>query len=629
MKFRKDINGLRSIAVIAVVLFHFNPHWVPGGFAGVDVFFVISGFLMTGIIFRGLENNNFSIINFYVARANRIIPALSVVCLALLVFGWFYLTPLDYRTLGNHVASSMGFLSNVIYWRESGYFDAASHSKWLLHTWSLSVEWQFYMIYPVVLVLLKKRMSLTNIKRLLVVGTVVGFIFSAYATYRWPNPAYFLLPTRAWEMMMGGLAFLYPLQNLKNTSKKYLEWVGIAFILASYAFISKDNLWPGYLALIPVLGAYCVLIANREGSAITDNIVAQKVGLWSYSIYLWHWPVVVFGYYFEMQHWEWIGIPVSIILGFCSYKFVESIKFSALSSISFKPIVIFKPLWMVVSISMIACSVFYYNGYSTERFSSSIAYTFDNISPSPYRDKCHTGQYISPNKSCEYFGSNVDWAVLGDSHAVEIAYALGDKLKKNGEGLKHFSFSGCIPSYGQQESFSKCTKWYNDSVEYIIKDNNIKNVLINHRYSAALFGDNEGMYPHISHNKSLHYKEILSSLDNVIIELAKYKNNIYVVKPIPEVSFNINTSLNTALIKDQDISNLKSISRRYYELRNKDILAHFNSVSYPKNVHFIDPVDVYCDSSQCYLTKDSTPLYFDDDHPSVLGAKKIVGLLNL
>ena len=146
--FRQDINGLRAIAVIAVVLFHFNASWMPGGFAGVDVFFVISGFLMTGIIFRGIEQENFSILKFYVARANRIIPALAVLCLVLLVFGWFYLTPLDYKALGKHAASSVAFLSNIIYWRESGYFDAASHEKWLLHTWSLSVEWQFYILYP-------------------------------------------------------------------------------------------------------------------------------------------------------------------------------------------------------------------------------------------------------------------------------------------------------------------------------------------------------------------------------------------------------------------------------------------------------------------------------------------------
>jgi len=134
MKFRKDINGLRAIAVIAVVLFHFNESWLPGGFAGVDVFFVISGFLMTGIILKGIEQENFSILKFYVARANRIIPALAVLCSVLLLFGWFYLGPVEYRALGKHVTSSMGFLSNMVYFLESGYFDAASHGKWLLHT---------------------------------------------------------------------------------------------------------------------------------------------------------------------------------------------------------------------------------------------------------------------------------------------------------------------------------------------------------------------------------------------------------------------------------------------------------------------------------------------------------------
>ncbi|MFS1936404.1 acyltransferase family protein [Vibrio splendidus] len=191
------------------------------------MFFVISGFLMTSIIFRGLEDDNFKLFKFYVARANRIIPALAVLCLVLLVFGWFYLTPVDYRALGKHVASSMGFLSNVIYWRESGYFDAASHEKWLLHTWSLSVEWQFYILYPIVLVALKKFLSLENLKRLIVIGTISGFVFSVIATMKWPNPAYYLLPTRAWEMMMGGVAFLYP-WSVSEVKKKSIRscWFG-------------------------------------------------------------------------------------------------------------------------------------------------------------------------------------------------------------------------------------------------------------------------------------------------------------------------------------------------------------------------------------------------------------------
>ena len=144
MNFRYDINGLRAIAIIAVILFHFNPAWVPGGFSGVDVFFVISGFLMTGIIFRGLENNNFSLFEYYASRANRIIPALAVLCMILLVFGWFYLIPSDYKALGKHVERSMLFISNFAYLKETGYFDSSSYEKWLLHTWSLSVEWQFY-----------------------------------------------------------------------------------------------------------------------------------------------------------------------------------------------------------------------------------------------------------------------------------------------------------------------------------------------------------------------------------------------------------------------------------------------------------------------------------------------------
>jgi peptidoglycan/LPS O-acetylase OafA/YrhL len=288
MIFRFDINGLRAIAVIAVVLFHFNPELMPGGFAGVDVFFVISGFLMTGIIFNGLEDHSFSIIRFYMARANRIIPSLSIVCLILLLFGWFFLPPLEFQALTKHIASSITFSSNIIYWRESGYFDVASNSKWLLHTWSLSAEWQFYLIYPLILIALKRFTSTGNIKHLILLGTIVTFIGCIYATQRWPNMSYYLLPTRAWEMMFGGLAFLYPLKSLHKNSKVIVEYLGMFLILASYIFISKESAWPGYLAFIPVFGAFLILLTNRQDSIITNNRIFQYIGKWSYSIYLWH-----------------------------------------------------------------------------------------------------------------------------------------------------------------------------------------------------------------------------------------------------------------------------------------------------------------------------------------------------
>lgn len=618
MKFRTDINGLRALAVIAVVLFHFNPSWVPGGFAGVDVFFVISGFLMTGLIFRGLENNNFSIINFYIARANRIIPALSVVCLALLVFGWFYLTPLDYQALGKHVASSMGFVSNIIYWQESGYFDAASHSKWLLHTWSLSVEWQFYMIYPLVLVLLKKCMSLTNIKRLLVVGTVVGFVFSIYATYRWPNPAYFLFPTRAWEMMMGGLAFLYPLQNIKETSKKYLEWAGIVLILASYAFISKNNLWPGYLALIPVLGAYLVILANCSGSVITDNIVMQKVGLWSYSIYLWHWPVVVFGYYFEMQHREWIGIPISVVLGFCSYKFVESIKFPALASISFKPIATLKPLWMLVIIGLISYFVFVERGV-LDRFNTNNVALYKKISKEivmPHRRNGYCFYSFKDDQSLKinkdsgkdcYLGSSkrsTDILLFGDSFAGHSDPFWAQYAEDENVNIQSVSTNWCYPSFSKNFTGPKTHPAYS---QCLLNRKFLKESIEKQKYNTLILGG--------SWNGILKTGYIDEVLD--VVSYANKHGIKVIVMPTPPSYFkDPYNEFEKTILMDVELD----ITR----LRNNDDGNSYISdkLKKMKDDIFINQESLFNENGLFEYYNIHVPYSLDGSHMSLLGSKK-------
>ncbi|HCD1258467.1 TPA: acyltransferase, partial [Citrobacter amalonaticus] len=289
--FRKDINGLRAIAVLSVLVFHFSPSFLPGGFAGVDVFFVISGFLMTSIIFRGVENNNFSIVKFLIARCKRIVPALVAVVVTLLIVGYLIFEPLTYQAIGKHSFSSLLFISNFTYFFESGYFDADSRSKFLLHTWSLSVEWQFYIIYPIIVYALSKILSLSKIKIAVVVAAIVSLSLSVYVSYTDPSAAYFMLYTRAWEMMVGGLAFLYPLTRYKEHSGK-IEIAGIALIAASIALISDKTPWPGYAALLPVVGAYFVILASNNKS-ILSNVVIQKIGLWSYSIYLVHWPFIV------------------------------------------------------------------------------------------------------------------------------------------------------------------------------------------------------------------------------------------------------------------------------------------------------------------------------------------------
>lgn len=605
MQYRKDINGLRAIAVIAVVLFHFNASWLPGGFAGVDVFFVISGFLMTGIIFRGIEQENFSILKFYIARANRIIPALAVLCIVLLVFGWFYLSPVEYRALGKHAASSVSFLSNIIYLMESGYFDAASHEKWLLHTWSLSVEWQFYIIYPLVLVAIRKFMSVNAMKVILLLGTVLGFLYSIYATISEPNSAYYLLPTRMWEMMIGGVAYLYPIA-LQDKRKKLVEWFGLALIIGSYFFISKENLWPGYLAVFPVLGAFLIIQAQRNDSLITSNVISQKLGAWSYSIYLWHWPLVVLAYKLEIKNLYLVGIGLSIILGFFSWNFIENRRISVIRN--------WRELWrlkyLYIAISSLLFSVFVYtqNGLNVR---------FDNLSggfksPNRYCAVPLKG-YQEPKEACEYFGENISWAVLGDSHSIELAYSLAQKLKREGIGLKQFSYQGCFPDYFTENS-SSCTRWYTNALEYIIGDDNIENVVVSHRLSWVADLSLGNTYKELS---AKGYNS-LSTLDDTILTLAKHKKIVYVVYPIPEVTKTVGALITRNLLRHSDVSEIKSIPSKEYLAQNKLLIEHFMNTKYPSNVVFVDVKNTFCDLEYCYAVRDGKILYFDGDHPSTL-----------
>jgi peptidoglycan/LPS O-acetylase OafA/YrhL len=325
MLFRKDINGLRAFAVIGVVLFHFNAQWLTGGFSGVDIFFVISGYLMTAIIFTKMDNNQFSLWAFYQSRAKRIVPPLALLCLTLLIFGWFYLYSADFKALAKHALTSITFLSNFVYANEDGYFTAAVTEKWLLHTWSLSVEWQFYIIYPLVILGLKKCMQPALVLCFLIAITLMSFLLALYGSLHFPDKAFFHLPTRAWELLIGGLIFLYPV-TLSKINKHIASTFGLVLILFSYLYLAETDLWPSYLTLLPILGASLVLIANNQGSAILNNALAQRLGSASYSIYLWHWPVYVYLYHQGLAHEPnmlFAGMIVSLLLGWASYYFIE------------------------------------------------------------------------------------------------------------------------------------------------------------------------------------------------------------------------------------------------------------------------------------------------------------------
>lgn len=326
--FRADINGLRAVAVLAVVLYHFGVAGFSGGFVGVDVFFVISGYLMTRIILAPLAEQRFSVLRFYLARARRIFPALAVLGALLLAYGWFALSPMDYKLLAKHAGASLLFFSNQVYWKESGYFDADAHEKWLLHTWSLSVEWQFYLLYPLLIVAVHRLFRRpVGVAGALWAVFLASLAWSAWLAFANPSKAFFLLPTRAWEMLAGGLIYVHQdACNRLARGRGWLEPAGLAAILAASLLLTADTPWPGLAALLPVGGAMLVILDSGGRTRLLGAAAIQGIGRWSYSIYLWHWPVVVWLYQSQSgQDGVWIAarMAASILLGWLSFRLVE------------------------------------------------------------------------------------------------------------------------------------------------------------------------------------------------------------------------------------------------------------------------------------------------------------------
>ena len=638
MKFRKDINGLRAIAVIAVVLFHFNATWMPGGFAGVDVFFVISGFLMTGIIFRGIEQNNFFIAKFYMARANRIIPALALLCLVLLVIGWFYLTPTEYRTLGKHAATSVSFVSNFIYGTETGYFDVTSHEKWLLHSWSLSVEWQFYIVYPLLLVAMSKFLSIKAMKFALLSLTILGFIFCIFATYQWPILSYYYLPTRGWEMMLGGLAYLYPL-SLTRGKQKVVNVLGLMLIIGSYVFISAADPWPGYLAAFPVVGAFLIIQAQCNDSIITNNALFQKLGTWSYSIYLWHWPIVVAIYYLSLSSiYSYLGMVLSVILGYLSYNYIENFKFKK-DFISVTSYLFSKPIIMVVIVIALGTIVYKKSEEITPyRLSASQISIIEQQKEDPRESDCgKVKNGISPG--CIYGEGDIKAIVVGDSHAQAQNVAIGNRAALMGGSIVSFGLAGCptienvykLDDYGRN-SDDNCGKLVANTINIAAEKYPDIPVIIINRVSQYINGANEesdaqslmpsNFVDKVFSERDTEYKENIAS--HMVETICKFSesNPVYLQRPTPEMKVNIPLVMFKSTLSNKDIKSIK-ISRDEYEQRQTEAFAMQNKAVESCGAKILDPIPYLCNSQWCYGDTDKTPLYFDDDHLSSYGSAVI------
>lgn len=329
-KYRRDIDGLRAVAVLAVLAFHAFPTVATGGFVGVDVFFVISGFLISSIVFGSLEADRFSYVEFYARRIRRIFPALIIVLVACYVSGWFLLFPEEYRELGKHTAAGAGFLANVSFFMERGYFDSSAQLKPLLHLWSLGVEEQFYIFWPLLLGLVwKSRRGLLGTTLLI---AFASFALNVYTVTHDTDAAFYLPYTRFWELMIGGiLAYLRLHHRERVPGGTWRSVAGGILIVASIVLLDKKALFPGWWALMPTLGTFLVISAPRDAwlnRQILGSRVLVGIGLISYPLYLWHWPLLSFARIVEGHvpplHVRLAALCCSFPLAWITYRFVET-----------------------------------------------------------------------------------------------------------------------------------------------------------------------------------------------------------------------------------------------------------------------------------------------------------------
>jgi len=331
--FRYDINALRAIAIIGVMLYHFKVNFFEGGFAGVDVFFVISGYLMSRVIIGHINKGLFSFKDYLEKRLYRIVPALLFMVAVVIAICFFIYLPYDYKANLQNAESSILFLSNIFYWRNTpSYFDASADTNLFLHTWSLSVEWQFYLIYPFLLLLFNKLFkNRCTFKLVFVALTLILFLGSVMLTPYNGSFSFYMLPTRSWEMLVGGMAFFADGKILNRVWQKMLATAGYVLILSGFFILNELMLWPGLYTLIPVTGSFLVIVANYSSFVLVKQGSLQFIGKISYSLYLWHWPVYVISQYYGLGTGSVAVIiyysMLSLILGFASYKYVEIITF--------------------------------------------------------------------------------------------------------------------------------------------------------------------------------------------------------------------------------------------------------------------------------------------------------------
>ncbi len=630
--YRPDIDGLRAVAVGSVVIFHAFPEWFAGGFIGVDIFFVISGFLISLILFKNLEHGRFSIVDFYVRRVRRIFPALMTVMSLCLVTGWFVLFADEYKQLGKHLFGGSTFISNFLFWRESGYFDNSAETKPLLHLWSLAIEEQFYLFWPLLLAFVwKRRWGFLGIMG--VIG-LLSFGVNLYFIGHDQSAAFYSPLARFWELMIGGaLAYInLHRQDLTRGYKNLQAWLGAALLAAGFALLDGARAFPGWWALLPSLGAFLLLSAG-PGAWFNRRVLASKgmvaLGLVSYPLYLWHWPLLAFSTIIEGEsapaEWRAAAVLGALLLSWLTYRYIER---PLRGSTRSRTVLVLLAINVAVGLGGLA--IYLKGGFDERAINGKLDYltqsdVFEGSRNSDGSCARFNGMEGVDEEVCLSNSAAPRTLFVGDSHVMALHSAIfsGDvkmpAMMVAGHACRVYPNLPYTPTHLLRWA-NNCTAIANEAIAVAGKLPSIDTVVISGAYPR---GDLSQPSEYQQDGRTLSKREAFLSGYGALIEAFRKQGKKVVFMPdVPYLKLDPHACVNR--FSDGQARDCAYTEAEHQALRRDyDAAVAALQRAHPDAV-FFDPQGLFCPDGKCQAKLGEAYLYNDNQHISLAASRLLL-----